>query len=66
VTMHGFALNCEPDLSAFERIVPCGIADAGVTSLSVELGRPVSVAQARPVVQCAVLDALDGALPVRA
>ena len=66
VTMHGFALNCEPDLSAFDRIVPCGIADAGVTSLSAELGRPVSVAQARPVVQRAVLDALDGALPVHA
>lgn len=64
VTMHGFALNCEPDLSAFDRIVPCGIVDAGVTSLSAELGRPVSVAQARPVVQRAVLDALDGALPV--
>jgi lipoyl(octanoyl) transferase len=66
VTMHGFALNCEPDLSAFDRIVPCGIADAGVTSLSAELDCPVSVAQARPVVQRAVLDALDGALPVRA
>ena len=44
VTMHGFALNCDPDLSWFDRIVPCGIRDAGVTSLSAETGRQVSVA----------------------
>ena len=42
VTMHGFALNCDPDLSAYGRIVPCGIADATVTSLSAELGRDVT------------------------
>jgi lipoyl(octanoyl) transferase len=44
VTMHGFALNCDCDLAWFDRIVPCGISDAGVTSLSAEAGRPVTVA----------------------
>lgn len=43
VTMHGFALNADCDLSAYDRIVPCGIADAGVTSLSRETGRPIGV-----------------------
>ena len=51
VTMHGFALNCDCDLSWYDRIVPCGIRDAGVTSLSIEVGRPVSVAEVTPVVQ---------------
>jgi lipoyl(octanoyl) transferase len=51
VTLHGFAINCDPDLTWFDRIVPCGISDAGVTSLSKELGRDVSVAQALPVVE---------------
>ncbi len=48
VTMHGFALNCEPDLAAFEKIVPCGISDADVTSLSVELGRRITIADVVP------------------
>jgi lipoyl(octanoyl) transferase len=54
VTMHGFALNCDPDLTAFSRIVACGIADAGVTSLTAELGRRVTVADAIDVVQSAL------------
>ena len=51
VTLHGFALNCDPDMSYFGRIVPCGIEDAGVTSLSRETGRDVTVAEALPVVE---------------
>jgi lipoyl(octanoyl) transferase len=51
VTLHGFAINCDCDLSAFDRIVPCGIRDAGVTSLTAELGRPVTVADVLPVVE---------------
>ena len=51
VTMHGFALNCDPDLTAYGRIVPCGIADATVTSLSAELGRDVTTDEALPVLE---------------
>jgi lipoyl(octanoyl) transferase len=51
VTLHGFALNCDPDLGWYDRIVPCGIPDAGVTSLSRELGRDVLVAEALPLVE---------------
>jgi lipoyl(octanoyl) transferase len=51
VTMHGFALNCNPDVTAFDKIVACGIRDAGVTSLSLELGRDVTVDEMRPIVE---------------
>jgi lipoyl(octanoyl) transferase len=51
VTMHGFAINCDPDLSWFSRIVPCGIPDAGVTSLSAEAGRRIGVAEVLPVLE---------------
>jgi lipoyl(octanoyl) transferase len=51
VTMHGFAVNCDVDLAWYDRFVPCGISDAGVTSLSAELGRDVTVDEVAPVVE---------------
>jgi len=64
VTLHGFALNCNPDLAGFDAIIPCGITDAGVTSLSREMAREVTVEEGREVVTACVVDALDGRLPV--
>ena len=51
VTTHGFAINANPDLTWYDRIVPCGIPDAGVTSLSKELGREVTVEEILPIVE---------------
>jgi lipoyl(octanoyl) transferase len=51
VSMHGFALNIDPDLSAYESIIPCGIDDASVTSLSKELGRSISTDEVLPIVE---------------
>jgi lipoyl(octanoyl) transferase len=51
ITMHGFAVNCDVDLSWYDRFVPCGISDAGVTSLSAELGRDVTVEEVAPVAE---------------
>jgi lipoyl(octanoyl) transferase len=61
VTMHGFALNCDVDLGWYDRFVPCGIADAGVTSLSQELGRPVTVSDVLPSVQRHLTECLSWA-----
>jgi lipoyl(octanoyl) transferase len=65
VTMHGFALNCDPDLTAYDRIVPCGIADAAVTSLSRELGRDVPVDEVLPLLERR-LPSLSAAAPAGA
>lgn len=55
VAMHGMALNCDPDLTAFDTIIPCGIEDADVTSLSAELGRDVTVAEVLPLLRAALV-----------
>ena len=59
VTMHGFALNVNPDLSYFEKIIPCGINDAHVTSLAQELGREISVDEVMPVVERHITHSLN-------
>ena len=58
VSMHGFALNVNPDLAAFSQIVPCGIADADVTSLEVELARPITIEEVAPLVERHVFESL--------
>ncbi|MFD5032752.1 lipoyl(octanoyl) transferase LipB [Streptomyces sp. NPDC058405] len=63
VTMHGFALNVNPDNTGFDRIVPCGIRDAGVTSLSYELGREITIAEVLPVLEGHLREVLEHAEP---
>ena len=58
VTMHGFALNADCDLSWYDRIVPCGIRDAGVSTLSAETGRDITVAEVTPVMERHLADVL--------
>lgn len=58
VTMHGFALNVNPDLAAFGQIVPCGLADADVTSLEIELGRSITIDEVAPLVERHIFESL--------
>ena len=58
VTMHGFALNVNPDLTAYSKIIPCGISDADVTSMEAELGRAITVEEVLPLVESKILAAL--------
>ena len=58
VTMHGFALNCDADLGWADAIIPCGIADAGVSSLTREAGRPVTVQDVLPYAEKHLTDVL--------
>ncbi|MEV7614626.1 lipoyl(octanoyl) transferase LipB [Streptomyces sp. NPDC089799] len=62
VTMHGFALNVNPDSTWFDRIIPCGIRDAGVTSLSEELGREITIAEVLPVAERHLAEVMAGAV----
>ena len=59
VTMHGFALNVNPDLSAYEKIIPCGISGAKVTSLSAEIGSEITINEALPVIKKHIQPMLD-------
>jgi lipoyl(octanoyl) transferase len=62
VTMHGFALNCDPDMRAFGNMIPCGIVDAGATSLTQELGRDVPIAEVVDTVETAMRAVLEASI----
>jgi lipoyl(octanoyl) transferase len=66
VTMHGFAINCDCALDWFAKIVPCGISDAAVSTLSLELGRPVPVAEIVPLVERRLAEAFGADVVTRA
>ena len=59
VTMHGFSLNVDPDMSAFDRIDPCGFKDTGVTSMSLELGRKIEISEVLPTLERHLTQALE-------
>ena len=63
VTMHGFALNCDNDLAWFDRIVPCGIRDASVTTISQELGRDVTVSEVLPLITARLRELVSTGAP---
>ncbi len=65
VALHGISLNCNSGMEGFSAIIPCGIRDAGVTTLSRELGRDVTVDEVRPLVAEAIVAALNGEIPVQ-
>lgn len=58
-SMHGFALNVNPDLSAFDAIIPCGISDSSVTSMAKELERDITIAEVTPVVEKYLFESLS-------
>jgi lipoyl(octanoyl) transferase len=59
VTMHGFSLNVNPDMTGFDRIVPCGLADTSVTSMKIELNREITIEEVAPVVERYMYEALS-------
>ena len=59
ITMHGFALNVCPDLTFFDRIVPCGMPEAITTSMQQELGRPIAITEVTPVLEKYMLNSLS-------
>ena len=65
ITFHGFALNVDPDLSAFDRFHPCGFSGSVMTSIAREVGRPVSIADVRPAILAAWAERFEGTAPGR-